>query len=263
MDLHLQRHRPGSDRAASPHRRDRQNHLRLYGRDADQHHRRAFACHERSRPRRRRPAEEGHGPEQRSDDACLQTSANWPTSSVIATIAGNLTTSFTYDSAGNLTKTTLPDSSYLAYGYDNAHRVTSITNSSGESQGITYDSAGNVTQTLWKNASSVTKRQHTATYDALGRTLTDVGGMSQSTAFTYDKNGNVLTITDPLSPRHHADLRPVKPALDPQGRGAESFQHQIRQPQPPARPSPTRAATRPATSMTALATPSSRTARTR
>ena len=82
-----------------------------------------------------------------------------------------------------------------------------------ESQGITYDSAGNVTQTLWKNASSVTKRQHTATYDALGESLTDVGGMSQTTAFTYDKNGNVLTITDPLSPRHHANIRSIKPAL--------------------------------------------------
>jgi YD repeat-containing protein len=88
----------------------------------------------------------------------------WPTSSVIATSAGNLTTSLTYDSAGNLTKTTLPDSSFLSYGYDTAHRVTSITNALSESQGITYNSAGLVTQTLWKNASSVTKRQHTATW---------------------------------------------------------------------------------------------------
>ena len=48
--------------------------------------------------------------------------------------AGNLTTSLTYDSAGNLTKTTLPDNSYLSYGYDNAHRLTSITNILGESR---------------------------------------------------------------------------------------------------------------------------------
>ena len=128
-----------------------------------------------------------------------KTVREWPTSSIVVVSAGNLTTSLTYDSAGNLTKTTLPDNSYLSYGYDNAHRVTSITNILGESQGITYDSAGNVTQTLWKNSSGVTKRKHTATYDALGEKLTDVGGQSQSTAFTYDKNGNVLTITDPLS----------------------------------------------------------------
>jgi YD repeat-containing protein len=56
----------------------------------------------------------------------------------------------------------LPDS-YLSYGYDNAHRMTSITNALSETQGITYDSAGNVTQTLWKNAGGTTKRQHTAT----------------------------------------------------------------------------------------------------
>ena len=100
-----------------------------------------------------------------------KTVREWPTSSIVLTSAGNLTTSLTYDSAGNLTKTTLPDNSYLAYGYDNAHRPTSITNILGESQGITYDSAGNVTQTLWKNSSGVTKRKHTATYDALGERL--------------------------------------------------------------------------------------------
>jgi RHS repeat-associated protein len=124
---------------------------------------------------------------------------NWNTSSVIPTSAGNLTTSYTYDSAGNLTKTTLPDSSYLSYAYDNAHRRITTTNALSESSNITYDSGGNVTQTLWKNSSGVTKRQHTATYDALGRMLTSVGGASQTTSFTYDKNGNVLTVTDPLS----------------------------------------------------------------
>ena len=126
---------------------------------------------------------------------------NWLTSSVLtlSSSAGTLTTSLTYDSAGNVTKITRPDASYLSYGYDGAHRLTSITNRLGESQVLTLNSAGNVTQELWKNASAVTKRQHTATYDALGRALTDVGGMSQSTAFTYDSNGNVLTVTDPLS----------------------------------------------------------------
>jgi YD repeat-containing protein len=122
----------------------------------------------------------------------------WPTSAVLSVSGGSLTTSITYDSAGNLTKTTLPDSSYLSYGYDNAHRVTLVTNPLSETQGITYDSAGNVTQTLWKNAGGTTKRQHTATFDALGRMLHDVGGQSQTTAYTYDSNSNWVSITDPI-----------------------------------------------------------------
>jgi RHS repeat-associated protein len=123
---------------------------------------------------------------------------NWLTGSTLYTSAGSYATSIQYDSAGNLTKETLPDGTYLSYGYDQAHRLTSITNPLSEKEAITYNSGGNLTQALWKNASSVTKRQHTASFDALGRMLTDVGGVSQTTHYTYDKNSNALTITDPL-----------------------------------------------------------------
>ena len=151
------------------------------------------------------------------------------------TSAGNLTTSFTYDSAGNLTKTTLPDNSYLSYGYDNAHRPTTITNALSESQGITYDSAGDVTQTLWKNASGVTKRQHTATFDALGRMLTDVGGMSQThQPSPTTATAMSLTITDPLGHVTTQTFDQLNRLSTLQGRRERPFQHQIRQPQPPA-----------------------------
>ena len=125
------------------------------------------------------------------------TTREWLSSSTLYISAGNLVTSYDYNSAGNLTKTTLPDGSYISRAYNDAHWVTTITNALSESQGITYDSAGDVTQTLWKNASGTTKRQHTATFDALGRMLTDVGGVSQTTSYTYDSDGNVQTITDP------------------------------------------------------------------
>jgi RHS repeat-associated protein len=124
---------------------------------------------------------------------------NWMTSSVMSVSGGSLTTSFQYDSAGNLTRTTLPDSSYLAYAYDDAHLPTTITNALSESQAITYDSAGNVTQVLFKNSGGTNKFKHTATFDALGRIKTDVGGVGQTTTFTYDNNGNTLTIKDPLN----------------------------------------------------------------
>ena len=125
------------------------------------------------------------------------TTREWLSSSTLYTSAGNLVTSYDYDSAGNLTKTTLPDGSYLANTYNDAHWVTSITNALSESQGITYNSAGDVTQTLWKDSGGTTTRQHSATFDALGRMLTDVGGESQTTSFTYDSDNNIQTITDP------------------------------------------------------------------
>ncbi|MDB5492107.1 MAG: sugar-binding protein [Micavibrio sp.] len=125
---------------------------------------------------------------------------NWLTSSILFMASGgNLTTSLQYDSAGNVIKYTLPDNSYLSYGYDAAHRLTSITNILGESQVVTLNSAGGVTQQLWKDSSALTKRQWAATYDAMGRILTSVGGMGQTTTFGYDSNSNILTIMDPLS----------------------------------------------------------------
>lgn len=124
---------------------------------------------------------------------------NWLTSSVLSlSSGGTLTTSLTYDSAGNLTRYTWPDNSYLNYTYDNAHRLTGIANILGETKTLTLNSAGNVTAELWKNASAVTTWMHSATYDGLSRLATDNGGMSQSTSYTYDAVGNPLTVTDAL-----------------------------------------------------------------
>jgi YD repeat-containing protein len=117
----------------------------------------------------------------------------------MASSSGNLTTSLTYDSAGELTKTTLPDSSFLSNTYDNAHQLTKITNALSETENITYNSAGGMTQILWKNSGGTTKRQHTATFDAMNRLLTSVGGQSQTTTFGYDSDSNTTKITDPLS----------------------------------------------------------------
>jgi RHS repeat-associated protein len=123
----------------------------------------------------------------------------WLTSSVLTlSSAHTLTTTLAYDSAGNLTKYTLPDNSYLAYGYDAAHRVQTITNPLSETQTLTYNSANNVTQSAWKDASSSTVKQHSASFDPLGRMMTDVGGMSQTTVYTHDSMDNVIAITDPL-----------------------------------------------------------------
>jgi RHS repeat-associated protein len=123
-------------------------------------------------------------------------------SSTVKTAAGTRTTSLAYDFAGNLTQTTLPDGSFLTYGYDTAHRLTTVTDMLGDTISYTLDALGDRTATAITNAGHSTTWQHAASYDALGRLLTDFGGGSQnplwSTTYTYDAGGNVLTVTDGL-----------------------------------------------------------------
>jgi YD repeat-containing protein len=124
----------------------------------------------------------------------------WLTSAVMTASAGSLTTSFQYDSAGNLTKSTLPDNSTLSNTWNDARQITKITNALNEHADFTYDSAGDLTQTQWKTSSNTTKHRHSATFDALGRMLTDKGGVTgQTTTFGYDSNGNVTSIKSPLN----------------------------------------------------------------
>ena len=44
---------------------------------------------------------------------------------------GGQTTSYTYDAAGQLTRVTLPDASFVAYSHDDAHRITAVTDNKG------------------------------------------------------------------------------------------------------------------------------------
>ena len=120
------------------------------------------------------------------------------TTSAVTTTGGTLTTSYTIDPAGELTKLTLPDSSFLSYLFDSAHRVTQVTDALGNYKQFTPDALGDITALNVYNNTSGLRYQHSATFDALGRTLTDVGGASQTTTFTYDANGNALTIKDGL-----------------------------------------------------------------
>jgi RHS repeat-associated protein len=122
---------------------------------------------------------------------------NWLLTSTVGTGAGPLTTTNTYDAAGNLTKVQQPDGSYLVNAYDTAHRLTSVTDSFGNSIDYTLDALGDRTVSNIENPSAVVTRGHTATYDTLGRTVTEVGGMGQTTGTTHDGNGNVHNYEPP------------------------------------------------------------------
>ena len=122
------------------------------------------------------------------------------TSSSVATSAGARTTTYTIDPTGLIAKVTLPDSSFLSYTYDTAHRLTQVTNALGDYFKFTLDALGDRTASPIYKSTNTVYRGHSATFDNLGRKLTNVGGMSQTTTFSnYDNNGNPQTITDPVS----------------------------------------------------------------
>ena len=119
------------------------------------------------------------------------------TSTVSAPGQPSFTTTNGYDLVGNLTSVQLPDNSKLTYGYDAAHRLISTTDLFGNATVNTLDALGDITLTKVTNPQGTLTRKHSGVFDALGRVLKDIGGVGQTTKYTYDNNGNARTITDP------------------------------------------------------------------
>jgi YD repeat-containing protein len=112
---------------------------------------------------------------------------------------GGETTTYTYDAAGQLTRVTLPDGSYLAYTYDGAHRLTQVADILGNTVTYTLDAIGNRTREDVKDPGGNLAKTRSRIFDALSRLAQDIGAQSQATLYEYDANGNRTKVTDPLS----------------------------------------------------------------
>jgi YD repeat-containing protein len=112
---------------------------------------------------------------------------------------GAETTTYDYDDAGQLIKVTLPDGSFLEYGYDAAHRLTSIGDNLGNRIVYTLDAMGNRTLEEVRDPSNALAQTRSRVYSSLNRLFQELGAQSQTTEYTYDDQGNVLTIKDPLN----------------------------------------------------------------
>ena len=123
----------------------------------------------------------------------------WLTKSTVRHGAGDAVTLIEYNLAGDVTKVTLPDGSFLAYTYDDARRLTVITNQIGEKIEFASDLARNVTAQVTKDSGGTIKRTQTRAYDELSRLLRLIGAATQTTAFGYDNNSNLVSLTDPLN----------------------------------------------------------------
>jgi YD repeat-containing protein len=112
---------------------------------------------------------------------------------------GGETTTYDYDGAGQLTRVTLPDGSYLSYTYDGAHRLTGMEDSLGNRVIYTLDNRGNRTHEQVYDPASQLAQTRTRVYNNLNRLFQEIGAASQVTEYTYDDHGNVLTVKNPLN----------------------------------------------------------------
>ena len=127
----------------------------------------------------------------------------WLASRQIGTAAaGYETTTYDYDNLGQLKKVTQPDLSFVAYTYDDAHRMTMLQDGLGNKISYTLDAAGNRIAEQSFDTTGALVRAHSRVIDVLNRLAQDIGGTSpgtQITQYAYDGNSNVTSITDPLS----------------------------------------------------------------
>jgi YD repeat-containing protein len=114
------------------------------------------------------------------------------------TVGGELTT-YDYDFAGQLKKVTLPDGSFLSYTYDDAHRLTGIEDNLGNRIDYTVDLMGNRTLEQVRDPANALAQTRSRVYSNLNRLFQELGATSQTTEYTYDDQGNVLTVKDPLN----------------------------------------------------------------
>jgi YD repeat-containing protein len=111
---------------------------------------------------------------------------------------GTEVTGYQYDNAGQLKKIISPDSSFIAYTYDAAHRLTAIADNLGNRVQYTLDAMGNRTQEELFDPANVLTEKKRREFDALSRLWKDIGAQNQITEHQYDAQGNRKKITDPL-----------------------------------------------------------------
>ncbi|HQU17313.1 MAG TPA: RHS repeat-associated core domain-containing protein, partial [Gammaproteobacteria bacterium] len=108
------------------------------------------------------------------------------------------TTGYTYAANGELTQITRPNGMTRTFSYDAAHRLIAVTNNAGDRVVLTLDAAGDRVEREILDASGNVIHARANTFDPLGRLIKRVNDDQQMTQFTYDRDGNRLSITNPL-----------------------------------------------------------------
>jgi len=109
---------------------------------------------------------------------------------------------YTYDDAGNLSTRVDPKNQTVNWTYDGLNRMLTedFTGATGTEITDTYDTCTNGIGRLCTVSSTNAVSLTTKTYDALGNLASEaktISGTTYTTNYTYDRQGNQLTITNP------------------------------------------------------------------
>lgn len=104
----------------------------------------------------------------------------------------------TYDGMGNVLTATDPLSHMTTYTYNAHNKPLTITAPSGRSAAGTYDANDNLTQVQQKDASGNVLAATTLTIGSFGLLSDKYDANSHHTAYTYDGNGYLASVTTPL-----------------------------------------------------------------
>lgn len=104
-----------------------------------------------------------------------------------------------YWPTGLVKRVTQPDGAYTNYVYDQAHRLTDVSDDAGNTIHYTLDGIGNRISEQTKDSGGNLKHSLSRAYNQLNQLKSQTNAQSNSTTFTYDANGNRSTVTDALS----------------------------------------------------------------
>ncbi|BAV99365.1 YD repeat-containing protein [Lysobacter enzymogenes] len=121
----------------------------------------------------------------------------------------DLVTKIEYFPTGLTKQVTLADGNFTTFAYDNAQRLTGVTDRSGATVQYTLDLAGNRKVEDTKNSAGTVQATLSRVFNVLGQVQTYKDGLNHATGYTYDAEGHPDTTTDALGRVSDQDYDPL------------------------------------------------------
>lgn len=116
-----------------------------------------------------------------------------------AVTTDDVITQLDYWPTGLIKRVTQPDGSYTSFTYDQAHRLTDVTDNAGNYIHYTLNSAGRRTKEETKDSAGILKRSMTRAFNLAGQVRSTTDSRSYSTGISYDTNSRYEVTTDALN----------------------------------------------------------------